>query len=70
MTAGDSITGQTYFERGKPVAVSTGWREGGPCNVLIQRNDGSRSCCLSEDFADGQVKRPPTHRRGTSDDAT
>ena len=37
-----SITGRTYLERGKPVAVLEQWAGKGPRNVLIQRGDGTR----------------------------
>jgi hypothetical protein len=38
----DSIAGQTYLERGKPVVVLTRWGPGGgPRNVAIRRQDGT-----------------------------
>lgn len=37
------IVGKTYLERGKPVKVLIQWGPGGgPRNVLIQREDGSK----------------------------
>ena len=38
-----TIEGRTYFERGRPVVVLVQWgRGGGPRNVLIERDDGTR----------------------------
>lgn len=38
-----SIVGRTYLERGKPVVVLIQWGPGGgPRNVLIERDDGSK----------------------------
>jgi hypothetical protein len=37
------MIGRTYLERGRPVTVLIRWgKGGGPRNVLIQREDGSR----------------------------
>jgi hypothetical protein len=34
---------RVYFERGRPVAIVTRWGPGGgPRNVLVQREDGTR----------------------------
>jgi len=40
--AGASV-GKIYFERGKPLVILTRWNGGGPRNVLIQREDGSKA---------------------------
>jgi len=37
------MVGETYLERGNPVVVLARWgKGGGPRNVLIQREDGTR----------------------------
>ena len=37
------MIGKTYLERGKPVVVLVKWgKGGGPRNVLIQRQDGTK----------------------------
>jgi hypothetical protein len=37
------VIGKTYLERGKPVVILARWgKGGGPRNVLIQREDGTR----------------------------
>jgi hypothetical protein len=37
------MIGRTYVERGRPVTVIVRWGEGGgPRNVLIEREDGTR----------------------------
>ncbi|GGM82148.1 hypothetical protein GCM10010106_31010 [Thermopolyspora flexuosa] len=38
-----SIVGRVYLEKGRPVRVLIGWgRGGGPRNVLVEREDGSK----------------------------
>lgn len=40
----DRITGSRYLERGHPVTVLVRWGPGGgPRNVLIRREDGTRA---------------------------
>lgn len=37
------MIGKTYLERGKPVVILVRWgKGGGPRNVLIEREDGTR----------------------------
>ena len=37
------VIGKTYLERGKPVVILVRWgKGGGPRNVLIEREDGTR----------------------------
>ena len=36
------MTGRTYLEHNRPVVVLARWSGGGPRNVLILRDDGSR----------------------------
>jgi hypothetical protein len=37
------IVGRTYLERGRPVVILVQWGQGGgPRNVLIEREDGSK----------------------------
>ncbi len=38
-----SIVGKTYLERGKPVTILVQWNGKGPRNVMIQREDGSKT---------------------------
>lgn len=39
----EGITGRTYLEHGRPVSVLVQWGPGGgPRNVLIRRQDGSK----------------------------
>lgn len=39
-----AIVGKTYLERGRPVEVLIQWgKGGGPRNVLIQREDGTKT---------------------------
>jgi hypothetical protein len=45
-----------YYERGRPVEVITWWTGAGPRNVLIRREDGTRTV---RPFR-GLRRRPPT----------
>jgi acetyl esterase len=41
--SGGNLAGCQYYERGRPVTVITSWGPGGgPRNVEIEREDGSR----------------------------